>query len=422
METIMLVCVDSKDKKAGGKGKDHNKFYKASFDGSTIFYEYGRINQTSVKGSKSGNERDFNKLISSKEKKGYKRVDIHTGVNQNELVNKDNRIAKAISDNPEVVKMVNELVLANTHDLFEGKFDVVMTADGAIKTPLGILTSGTITKAEECLTQIMSGKTKPIAEYFTYIPHTIKVGQALSSVVTDWNEEYELFSKLKQSVEDYEKNLSKRATATIDDSEFQSLFNVKLRQATSDELKSISDLFESSKNEKHHRYASSLKVVGALAIEHTDAENQKYEDIQNKLGNVMNLWHGTSTQNVLNILRTGLFCPKTSERHYNITGRMFGDGIYQSDQSTKALNYATGFWGNGKRGEHAYMFLTETTMGHTFDSTKTDARSSNYAKYAREGKYNSIFVHGKTAGVLNNEMIVWDTDQVKLKYLVIFGK
>ena len=61
-------------------------------------------------------------------------------------------------------------------------------------------------------------------------------------------------------------------------------------------------------------------------------------------------------------------------------------------------------------------------MGHAFDSTKTGACSSNYAKYAREGNYNSIFVHGGTAGVLNNEMIVWNTDQVKLKALVIFGK
>ena len=422
METVMLVCVDSKDTNAGGKGSDHNKFYKASFDGSTIFYEYGRINQTSIKGSKPGQERDFNKLINSKEKKGYKRVDVHTSVNQSSLVNKDNRIAKAISDNPEVVKMVNELVLANTHDLFEGKFDIEMTADGAIQTALGILTSKTITKAEKLLTRIMDGETNLITEYFTYIPHKVAIGQAMSSVVTDWDAEHDLFLKLKQSVKDYEKNLSKRASVTVDDSDFQSLFNVKLRQATSDELKSISNLFESSKNEKHHRYASSLKVVGALAIEHKDEENKKYQDIQHKLGNIMNLWHGTSTQNVLNILRAGLFCPKVSDSRYNVTGRMFGDGIYQSDQSTKALNYATGFWGNGERGKHAYMFLTETAMGHAFDSTKTGACSSNYAKYAHEGNYNSIFVHGGTAGVLNNEMIVWNTDQVKLKYLVIFGK
>ena len=31
------------------------------------------------------------------------------------------------------------------------------------------------------------------------------------------------------------------------------------------------------------------------------------------------------------------------------TGRMFGNGVYFSDQSTKALNYAYGYWGGGDR-------------------------------------------------------------------------
>ena len=53
------------------------------------------------------------------------------------------------------------------------------------------------------------------------------------------------------------------------------------------------------------------------------------------IGNVMELWHGTRVENVLSILKGGLIIPKSSAGH--VTGRMFGDGVYFSDQSTNPL-------------------------------------------------------------------------------------
>ena len=57
--TKTLVCVDSADRRAGGSGSDHNKYYKASYDGSTIYYEYGRIGATCTKGQKAGTRASY---------------------------------------------------------------------------------------------------------------------------------------------------------------------------------------------------------------------------------------------------------------------------------------------------------------------------------------------------------------------------
>lgn len=61
--TKTLVCVDSADRKAGGSGSDHNKYYKASFDGSTIYYEYGRIGATCTKGQKAGTRASYDRKV-----------------------------------------------------------------------------------------------------------------------------------------------------------------------------------------------------------------------------------------------------------------------------------------------------------------------------------------------------------------------
>ena len=160
-------------------------------------------------------------------------------------------------------------------------------------------------------------------------------------------------------------------------------------------------------------------MKAALAIEYNDEEEAHYTAVQNKVGNVKQLWHGTTAQNVLNILRTGLFCPKSNDSRYGITGRMFGDGVYLSDQSTKALNYACGFWGHVSKGNATYMFLADTAMGNEYQPNNSIARHQ-IPSNARQGGYDSIYITGGTQGVINNEMIVWNTEQIRLSYLVIF--
>ena len=418
METKMLVCVDSKDASAGGKGNDHNKFYKASFDGSTIYYEYGRIGGHVTKGSKPGTPSAYHKLIQSKIKKGYVEVDTHEEGSTID-VNKDKRVAQVLTQDPKVQQVLDELVNANTHDLFEGKLKVTMTTSGAVMTEIGVLTSKTIQKAQGLLDLIRQGDLSLIKDYFTLIPHVVPVGTPIGQIVKDWDDELRLFEQLKQSVLDYEASMDQRQQEKVGDEVFQDLFKLKLRQATDQELDHIRQLFQSTVNHKDHYNASKMRVVNALMIDYNEDETNAYQATRERVGNVQELWHGTTAQNVLNILRAGLFCPKDSDHRFGVTGRMFGNGIYQSDQSTKALNYARGGWGQANHASHSYMFLTDTALGNSFVPNQKHHSQSKIPKLARDGGYDSITVKGGTY-VMNNEMIVWNTDQIQLKALVLF--
>lgn len=414
----MLVCVDSKDTKAGGTGKDHNKFYRASYANGTIYYEYGRIGQTSTKGQKGGSEADYEKLIRSKMKKGYVEVDVHQSEDLSVTANKDERVVKAIAADPQVEAVVKQLVAVNKHDLFEGKFDLTIDVDGAIRTHIGVLTSKTINKARTLLNRILKGEMDLIKEYFILIPHVVPIGTPLTQIVSDWEDEKRVFNQLAQSVTDYEENKDKQAKVEIADDEFASLFSVKLTPASADEINQIKAFFDKTKNDQHYG-ASRMKVVDALVINYSDEEVAKYENVHAKLGNVQQLWHGTTAQNVLNILRKGLFCPKETDRTYGITGRMFGNGVYLSDQSTKSLNYSRGGWGQQNNSDISFMFLTDTAMGREFKPKEGTHRMGDIPRLARDGGYDSITVEAGNY-VRNNEMIVWDTDQIRLRYLVMF--
>ena len=91
---------------------------------------------------------------------------------------------------------------------------------------------------------------------------------------------------------------------------------------------------------------------------------------------------------------------------------MFGPGAYFSDQSTKSLNYAYGYWG-GSADNNCFMFLADVAMGKAYTP------SSWGSGFPKRG-YDSTFAKAGKSGVRNNEMIVYKTNQANLKYLIEF--
>ena len=125
------------------------------------------------------------------------------------------------------------------------------------------------------------------------------------------------------------------------------------------------------------------------------------------------LWHGTRASNLLSILKHGLVIPPANAAH--CTGRMFGNGIYTSLQSTKALNYATDFWNrSGAGGQRTFMFLCDVALG------KVNKPKTFGGGYPARGS-NTTWVEPGQGGVLNHECIVYDTSQINLRYLAEFG-
>jgi poly [ADP-ribose] polymerase len=131
---------------------------------------------------------------------------------------------------------------------------------------------------------------------------------------------------------------------------------------------------------------------------------------QKKQLNMQELWHGTKKSNIISIFKNGFVIPPQNAKH--CTGRMFGTGIYLSDQSTKALNYSYGWW-SGSRDKNCYMFLCDVMMGREYIPSGSCS--------SRPFGYDSIFAKAGKSGVINNEMIV-PLGQVNPKYLVEFSE
>jgi poly [ADP-ribose] polymerase len=176
----------------------------------------------------------------------------------------------------------------------------------------------------------------------------------------------------------------------------------------------IRKLYKSTSQSVHACYGMKINRIFLVDIK---SMRKNFEKDGAKLANIWELWHGTQASNVLSILKGGLIIPPSSAGH--VTGRMFGDGLYFSDQSTKSLNYAQGYW-HGTNNKKCYMFLSEVAMGKCYTPK---SRSWGYSSFSRLPKgYDSTFAKANVSGVKNNEMVIYNKSQANLKYLCEFTR
>lgn len=138
------------------------------------------------------------------------------------------------------------------------------------------------------------------------------------------------------------------------------------------------------------------------------------------------LFHGTRSVNVAGILRTMLKFSKDLPAGIQINGKLLGDGAYYADDVKKSVGYTSvesSYWskGDGKiAGRGGFMFLMDCALGTPFLAPE----GHPYTK-APAG-YNSIFAKGghtliRGYGTLqNNEWVIFDRDQINLRYLFEF--
>jgi poly [ADP-ribose] polymerase len=191
-----------------------------------------------------------------------------------------------------------------------------------------------------------------------------------------------------------------------------SLFDAHLEVCKDDSIiRKIESYFLETINDRHEsRHLRPIRVY-TVDIGHM---TRAWNDDGKKMPNQKLLWHGTRVFNVLSILKSGLLLPKTLST-MQLAGAMFGNGVYFSDQSTKSLNYAYGYWDGGRRDSNCFMFLADVAMGKEY------VAKGSYETFPKAG-YDSTFAKAGQSGVMNNEFIVYRTSQCNLRYLVEFDK
>jgi len=424
---------------------NNNKFYHVTLsDTGQVAKRYGRVGTDGVTNYENTGEYGFNKVIKAKISKGYKETNVVSVAEEVSVSSNENLsdIAKKVllgdnGTNSVLEELVDTLVRLNNHDILETSGGLIkVNSSGLITTPLGLIDKQSIAAAKSILsslerTPVNNTQYLPLLEeYLSLIPQ--KVGSKRGWYETFFNNENTFASQadfLKQLGESLalreerrkaaiaaEQEASKNGDVDLD-AKYAKLFKLKIDLLEdAKEFKRIERMFDSKKAGYHSSGHLKLKKVFALK----DEDGKKAFDAKaKKIGNVQELWHGTRAFNVLSIMRQGLIVAPVSGTSIRINGRLFSTGCYFSDQSTKSLNYAFGYWDGGPRDNRCFMFLADVAMGNTHHAERH--RSYQDGHIQRSGKFDSIFAEGGKSSVMNNEMIVWNTDQINMKYLCEFG-
>lgn len=445
---------------------NNNKFYSLELQKSSsglycLFSHYGRISGDTISGgvlerrdgyhNEYDAEHEFNSIIKKKKrgktvtkngqryKEQYKEIDIisssvgSSNVKNSVSVVKNSK--KRIDTNvfndfgtveANILKILEE---ENIHDITNST-TMTYTSNG-LQTPLGPLTMLHLSKARNVLDNInnelklkknqnkLSDSLKLLNnEYLSLIPRNMGNNISDSQLIATGDKilnEYDLLQQMETAIQ------MSKIKDTDDKDDFDLGFKLELVSG-----KVFEDIKSQVEKTRKHTNLSHLKVKRVYQVENFK-ERSKYESFADGLlankpsrrpkgESVLNykevdLFHGSKNSNILSILMNGIYVPPSNASH--VTGRMFGNGVYGADSSTKALNYSAGFWdGRRNKNKSMFCFVMRFALGRVYET-----KHSLYS--GTPSGYNSIYAKGG-ADLKNNEYIVPNPSQTTMSYLIEF--
>lgn len=428
---------------------NNNKFYEVTLhDNGTLEKRWGRVGLEGQSSTENGNEYSFNKTVNAKVSKGYVKTNIISTKVEN-VANKSKMeldviakkdLSSAVTDAEEkklIEALVDSLVQSNRHEIYKSSNgQISIDESGVIKTQLGLVDAKTIEKARKSLEvldkRVQKGKfddkyTEELKTFLELIPQKVPSqrgwGDTFFTSFTTIATQSDFLDRLEASIDLYSQkkkealdNAAKNGDKKIDDIKlFDCTLNLVKDKAVFDR---INKMYQKTLNSSHS--ASKLKLKRVYEVHHTQMKKD-FQEMSEKIGNVQQLWHGSRMFNILSILKSGIIIPPQNST-YQIAGRLFGNGIYLSDQSTKSLNYSYGYWDGHSKDNHCFMFLTHAALGKEYLAKESDKANGYRASPLPYAGYDSTYAKAHTSGVLNNEMIIYDKRQLNLSYLCEFSE
>lgn len=461
---------------------NNNKYYAGEVQVSKtgaarIFTDYGRVGGTATKqvrlcDSVIEAEKEFDKLVKSKIKKGYIEI---------KLVKADvgSEVAKA--------KIEQEKISAETLDKLKVKFSEIESkastlhkevqalikgwfGDTALfvqrnldtaKCPLGQLSLDQINVGKQLLDQarLIVQRSRPdigelnkiTSSYYTNIPHVLG-NKKINADALRFDSNVKIDAALDildvfSDAKNIEKILGDKNSI---DSQYDSL------NADIEYIESGSPVFNWIDAMFHDTRAHNHKGLGKIKIHRIFKLNRREEDkhfsetvssiakeygrsnvpevlrkfVRNRpdiskdvaelyeASNTFPVWHGTRKANMVGITTRGLLIRPSGVAH---AGSMFGDGIYWASNSTKSVNYTDAkgsVWAKGAD-DRAFLFLADCAFGnqrvayHSHFFTKKELKN-HHSVWAQAGQ-----------GLYNDEFIVYNasgpSQQHRMKYVVEFS-
>ncbi|XP_056621312.1 poly [ADP-ribose] polymerase 1 [Triplophysa dalaica] len=309
------------------------------------------------------------------------------------------------------------------------------------KMPLGKLSKRQIQSAYSLLNEVQQAVADSASEsiildlsnrFYTLIPHDfgMKKPPLLSNqdyiqqkvqMLDNLLDIEVAYSLLRGGVEDNKKD-------PIDINYEKLKTKIEVVDKSTDEAQLLLEYVKNTHAATHNNYT--LDVEEVFKIER-EGEYQRYRPFK-ELPNKQLLWHGSRTTNYAGIMSQGL---RIAPPEAPVTGYMFGKGVYFADMVSKSANYCH----TSQADPVGLILLGEVALGNMHELKK----ASHITKLPK-GKH-SVKGLGRTApdpratislngvdvplgkgintniddtSLLYNEYIVYDIDQVNLKYLL----
>jgi len=420
---IMTDCVE----------ENHNKFWTGElYNDGMVITRWGRVGDSGQSKEFPGAGVSFlEKKLREKEGKGYRVIEsigtpsstvVKSSTNNSpDLKNIAHKQIK--SNNPLVSKLIDKLVKENAHSIMSSTGGKIVYNDttGLFTTATGdVVGQKTIDSASDILEEIgdmvaakkygveLGRKTN---DYLMLIPSDY--GHRKLDIREWWSDLAKVQAQ-KQILDSLQASLVSATSNSVSSPKSfvseQQVFDCQLHLIEDGkEIDRIRKFYKKTWQSIHQSANLDVKMVYSVDI---NTVNAAFEKDGKKMPNVWELWHGTKCSNLLSILRGGLIIPPASSPH--VCGRMFHNGLYFSDQSTKSLNYATNYWNGGTKDNNPFMFTCSVAMGNYYVPSGPCSRNPPTG-------HDSYFAKAHKSGVMNNEMIVFRTSQARLDRLVEFS-
>lgn len=402
------------------KGVDSNKFYKLTPNGDDTFtVEFGRVGATPQK--KVYPLSKWNSTLSSKLKKGY--------VDRTNLMN-DVIADSKIEDKSDGVDEFGLVQNLSVREIIKRLWDYAnKTIQAAYSVRAEAVTQAMIDAAQEKIDYIAANYkdwsveefNKNLNELFIIVPRKMK---RVSDCLVSNSSEYDKKLSEEQSLLDTMAGQVYKPKAKIADTDSEIKASESILQKMGITMEDVTQ--EDIKKIKKAMGDSADKFYKAWRVTNLETEKNYQKFIsENNIGNIKLLCHGSRNQNWFGILKMGL---KIRPAGAIATGNMFGFGIYWSNPEkykggvAKSIGYTSlgGYWTHDYQ-NCGFLAFFDVAIGDSVDAYSFDSKYYSY-NLDRLKKDNpnawSLWAHGNTSMLRNDEIIVYDDRQMTIRYLV----
>lgn len=388
---------------------NNNKYYEMSenADGQTFTATFGRVDSTPQKKQYSIHEWD--RIYKSKvgDRKGYMDVTKYKAV---------------------VTEVTHDDTVRHKSPIISSIFNHFQSAaKGIVKrnynvTAVGVVTQNMLDDAQDILNilseNIDCGEWARFNKNLTSLFHVIpRKMEKVQWYILDLNETTNIINRAKELLTNEQSLLDTLGSQVYINSfdvtnihrpNLFDVLGVAVDECTATELAAIKSKMGNDVN----RFDSAIKVTHFETHTRYNTAACKYQPSNARLE-----WHGSRTENWLNILRTGLVLHPTNAY---ITGKMFGHGLYFAPKAGKSIGYTSSrgsYWVNGQD-QYGYLGMFNIQLGRTMDVQRhrREYEQYTYAKIQSLG-YDSLYAHGGY-DLKNDEIIVYSPDQATVSYIV----